>query len=100
MKLRLALLAGVFALHGCATGGPKTVRFVEYPYCTVLADGSRYRFHAGPAAAAALTEAATRWRAREVSLTSDNRGVEKDCLDSVVDALRRAGKRAIFAAAS
>lgn len=98
--MRAALLVSALALPGCVSGGPKTVRFVEHPFCTVLADGVHYRFHRGPAAAAALTAAAARWRAREVRLTSDNRGVEKDCLDSVVDALRRAGKRASFAAAS
>jgi len=98
MRVHVALLLGVLAVHGCASGRPKAVRFVEYPYCTVLADGVRYRFHAGPGAAAMLTAAATRWPAHEIQLTSDNRGVEKDCLDGVLAALRRAGKRADFAA--
>ncbi|MEO6581697.1 MAG: hypothetical protein ABIN68_02680 [Sphingomicrobium sp.] len=96
--MRAALLLGVLAMQGCATGRPKAVRFVEYPYCAVLADGVRYRFHAGPRAAAMLSAAAERWPAHNVRLTSDNRGVEKDCLDRVVATLRRAGKRAEFVA--
>jgi hypothetical protein len=97
MRAGLVLVTAL-ALSGCATSSTKSLQFVEHPYCTVEADQVRYRFHSDPNAALALAAAAARWRSIDIQLESDNRGVEKDCLDSVVEALRRAGKNASFTA--
>lgn len=86
------------ALTGCVASGVKKAGFVEAPYCTISVDGVRYRFHSDPRAAAKLTQAAARWRARQVFLTSPT-SVEFDCLRSVKGALERAGKTVDFKAA-
>lgn len=90
MKCRaIALVA--FLLTGCATSATKQGRFVEAPYCTVLLDRLRYRFHTVPGAAEALTAAAQRWRQQRVHLSSKE-SVEFNCLRWVQRALERGGK--------
>ena len=89
--LGVALLAG-----GCVAADVKALRFVEHPYCTISADGRQYRLHHDPVASAALTRAATRWRQKDVRLSS-SAAVEFNCLRSVVAALERAGKTAVYA---
>ncbi|MEO6359791.1 MAG: hypothetical protein ABIO43_04345 [Sphingomicrobium sp.] len=90
--MRLALICSIaFIATGCAVDGNRKVRFVEAPYCTLLADGVEYRFHRQPGAADALTRAAFRWREKRVSIRSKE-AVEFNCLRWVQAALEKAGK--------
>lgn len=88
--LALALLAG-----GCAADSIKRLRFAEHPYCTLVADGTYYRFHHDREAPAALTAAASRWPQQRLHLSS-SQPVEFDCLRSVQRALASAGKTADY----
>jgi hypothetical protein len=87
----LALLAS-----GCASAETKRLRFVEHPYCSVVADGMLYRFHHDSGASASLVAAAARWPQKMVHLGS-REPVEFECLRSVQRALERAGKTAAYA---
>ena len=91
-----ALIVGV---AGCVNT-TKIGRFVDYPYCTVAVDGKRYQLHSHPQATQSLSAAARQWSVSAVRLSSHNRGVEKDCLDAVLRALRNAGKTVSFESAS
>lgn len=84
--LALGLLAG-----GCAVDSIKRLRFAEHPYCTLVADGTYYRFHHDREAPAALTAAAVRWPQRRLHLSS-SQPVEFDCLRSVIESLKASGK--------
>jgi len=78
-------------LGGCAVNSVKTLRFAEHPYCTLVADGTHYRFHHDRSASAGLSAAAARWPQQQLHLRS-SQPVEFDCLRSVIEALKASGK--------
>jgi hypothetical protein len=78
-------------LSACATVDTHEARFVDAPYCALLAQGTRYEFHKDQGASERLTAAALDWREPRVHVASKE-AVEFECLRSVQRALERAGK--------